>query len=265
VWFRLACIVAFGLLLSALHELRRRQIQYGFNMSLEARVDERTRIARELHDTLLQSFQGLLICFQRASNLLPSRPQEAKQRLELAIDQASNALTEGRDAVHELRSGGLMTIDLAQAISNLGKELLSAPMSGNSPEFRADVVGTPRNLNPSVRDEAYRLAAETLRNAIRHASARRIEMEIRYDDQHLRLRIRDDGKGIDPTVLDNDHAMGHWGLRGMRERAKVVGGTLEVWSELGSGTEVELTIPAESAYAKPLASRWSAFSRVGWS
>jgi signal transduction histidine kinase/ligand-binding sensor domain-containing protein len=265
VWFRLACIVAFGLLLSALHELRRRQIQYGFNMSLEARVDERTRIARELHDTLLQSFQGLLICFQRASNLLPSRPQEAKQRLELAIDQASNALTEGRDAVHELRSGGLMTIDLAQAISNLGKELLSAPMSGNSPEFRADVVGTPRNLNPPVRDEAYRLAAETLRNAIRHASARRIEMEIRYDDQHLRLRIRDDGKGIDPTVLDNDHAMGHWGLRGMRERAKVVGGTLEVWSELGSGTEVELTIPAESAYAKPLASRWSAFSRVGWS
>jgi signal transduction histidine kinase len=88
-------------------------------------------------------------------------------------------------------------------------------------------------------------------------------MEIRYDEQHLRLRIRDDGKGIDPTVLDNDHAPGHWGLRGMRERTKLVGGNFEVWSELDFGTEVELSIPAANAYAKPSASRWAVLSRIG--
>ena len=102
-----------------------------------------------------------------------------------------------------------------------------------------------------VRDEAYRIAAEALRNSIRHAEARRIEVEIRYDQEQFRLRIRDDGRGIDLGVLDKEHLPGHWGLRGMRERASLIGGTFEVWSEVGSGTEVELTIPAANAYAMP--------------
>jgi signal transduction histidine kinase len=107
-----------------------------------------------------------------------------------------------------------------------------------------------------VRDEAYRIAAEALRNGVQYAEARQIEVEIRYDEQQLRLRIRDDGKGIDPGVLGQGHTPGHWGMRGMRERAKLLGGNLEVWSEVGSGTEVELTVPATSAYAKPR-SRWA--------
>jgi signal transduction histidine kinase len=110
-------------------------------------------------------------------------------------------------------------------------------------------------LNPIVRDEAYRIGAEALRNAIRHAVARRIEVEIRYDEHHLRVRIRDDGKGIDSVILGRDHAAGHWGLRGMRERARLVGGSLEVWSQLGAGTEIELNIPAATAYAKSPNSR----------
>jgi signal transduction histidine kinase len=211
----------------------------------------------------LQSFNGLLLRFQAVSNLLPARPDEAKQRIDCAIEQASNAITEGRDAVHKLRSGGLMNIDLAQVISNFGKELLSGPTSESFPDFRAQVEGRPRKLNPIVRDEAYRIAVEALRNAIRHAGARRIEVEIRYDEQHLRLRIRDDGKGIDPSVLGNHPALGHWGLRGMRERARLVGGSFEVWSELDFGTEVELSIPAANAYAKPSDSRWAVFSRIG--
>jgi signal transduction histidine kinase len=88
-------------------------------------------------------------------------------------------------------------------------------------------------------------------------------VEIRYDEQHLRIRIRDDGKGIDPGVPGNDHALGHWGLRGMHERAKLVGGNFEVWSERDFGTEVELSIPAASAYAKPSDSRWAVLSRIG--
>ena len=123
-------------------------------MTLDARVGERTRIARELHDTLLQSFNGLLLRFQAASNILPGRPQEAKQRIDSAIEQASNALTEGRDAVHELRSGALMTIDLAQVMTNFGKELLSSSTSEDIPGFRVRVEGVPRILDPIVRDRA---------------------------------------------------------------------------------------------------------------
>jgi signal transduction histidine kinase len=103
-----------------------------------------------------------------------------------------------------------------------------------------------------VQDEVYRIAREVLRNAFRHARARQIEAEIRYDDRSLRLRIRDDGKGIDPGVLEEGERPGHWGLLGMRERAKRIGAQLDFWSEAGAGTEVELTVPASVAYAKSL-------------
>jgi ligand-binding sensor domain-containing protein len=156
---------------------------------------------------------------------------------------------EGRDAVHELRTGGLNTVDLGEAISKFGKDLLSGAETG--PEFSVQVEGVPRPLNPVIRDEVYRIGVESLRNAVRHANARRIEVDIRYSESGMELRIRDDGKGIDPAVLGQEHIAGHWGLRGMRERAKLIGGTFEVWSQLATGTEAELTIPAATAYAKP--------------
>jgi signal transduction histidine kinase/ligand-binding sensor domain-containing protein len=249
--FRIACAVFVLACLWFIYQFRLKQLEHEFKTALEARVDERTRIARDLHDTLLQSFNALLLRFQAASNLLPSRPEEAKQRVDNAIEQASNAITEGRDAVHELRSGGLASIDLAQSIRNFAKELLGHPSSESLPELSVQVEGAPRELNPIVRDEAYRIAAEALRNAIRHAGAQTLEVEIRYDQDKLCLRVRDDGKGIDPGVLGKEHAPGHWGLRGMRERATLIGGTFEVWSEVDSGTEVELRIPAANAYAKP--------------
>src|SRR5207245_568369 len=118
----------------------------------------------------------------------------------------------------------------------------------SSADFQVEVEGTPRNLHPILRDEVYRLAGEALRNAFRHAQARRIEVEIRYDQKQFRLRVRDDGKGIDPTVLGGEGREGHYGLHGMRERAKLVGGKVAVWSERDSGTEVELSIPASTAY-----------------
>jgi signal transduction histidine kinase/streptogramin lyase len=254
-WFRTICVAAFLLALWSIYMLRLKELERQFHAALEARVDERTRIARELHDTLLQSFNGLLLRFQAVSNLLPYRPDEAKGRIEGAIEQAAQAITEGRDAVHELRSGGLNPIELGQAMSNFGKELLAGSALEGSLDLRIQIEGTPHMLNPIVRDEAYRIGAEALRNAIRHAAARRIELEVRYDEHSLRIRIRDDGKGIDSVILGRDHAIGHWGLRGMRERAKLVGGSLEVWSQLDAGTEVELNIPAASAYAKSPNSR----------
>src|SRR5262249_44384387 len=219
-------------------------------LRLEERVSERTRIARELHDTLLQSFQGLLLRFQSASNLLPTRPQDAKQRLDNAIDYAAKAITEGRDAVHHMRSTTLATNDLASDISMLASELGLDRNDGCAPEFSMQVEGRPQNLHPIVRDEVYRIAAEALRNAFKHSGARRIEVEIRYGERELRMRTRDDGRGIDPAIPAQDRPAGHWGLSGMRERANLLGGNLKVWSEVDSGTEVELIIPAAAAYTE---------------
>ncbi len=246
--FRALCAAVFLGLLWTAYQFRVRQLHHQFEMTLEARVGERTRIARELHDTLLQSFHGLLLRFQAVSNVLPEG--EAKKRLESAIDQAAQAITEGRDAIQGLRSSTLVTSDLAVAVSALGDELAADASTGNSAVLSVHVEGTPRNLHPILRDEVYRIAGEALRNASQHAQARRIEVEIRYDDQQFRLRVRDDGKGIDPKVLNKEGRTGHFGLRGMRERAKLVGGQLDVWSEVDTGTEVELTIPASVAYAK---------------
>jgi ligand-binding sensor domain-containing protein/signal transduction histidine kinase len=258
-WFRASCVVVFLALLWGIYRLRIQQLQHQFAIGLEARVNERTRIARDLHDTLLQSFQGLILRFQAATNLLPERPVEAKQRFESAIDQAAQAVTEGRDAVQELRSSTVETNDLAMAISALGEQLAADGTSADSALFRMAVEGTPRNLHPILRDEVYRIAGETLRNAFRHAQARQVEVEIHYDAQQFQLRVRDDGKGIDPEILGKQPRPGHFGLHGMRERAKIVGGQLDVWSELDSGTEVELSIPGSRAYATPSTRRswWS--------
>ena len=215
---------------------------------LETRVNERTRIARELHDTLLQSFHGLLLRFQTVYSLLPSRPDEAREILEKAINAASQAIIEGRDAVQALRSSTAEINDLAATIKTFGEELTARESSSISPAFRVEVEGKPRNLHPARREEVHRIAAEALGNAFRHAQARKIEVEIRYEEQQFRLRIRDDGKGIDPEVLSAGRREGHFGLHGMKERAEIADGKLEIWSRDGSGTEIELTIPATSAY-----------------
>src|SRR5207253_888421 len=236
-WFRLSCIAAFLGMLAAAYQLRLRQLSREFNLRLEERVAERTRIARDLHDTLLQSFQGLLLRFQAATNLLPDRPEEAKRSFDRAIDQAAQAITEGRDTVQGLRSSTTVTNDLALAITTLGHELASGETNPNAAEFEMAVEGTTRDLHPILRDEVYRIAGEALRNAFKHAQAERIEVEIRYDERQLRVRVRDDGKGIDAKHLNEDGQPGHYGLRGMRERAKLLGGKLAGWSERDSGTE----------------------------
>jgi signal transduction histidine kinase len=214
-------------------------------LRFEERLSERTRIARELHDTLLQSFQGLMLYFQAVNNQLP--PGQAKDALEKALDRADQAIVEGRNAIQNLRSTTTVNNDLAQAMTELGEEFAGAGKT--SPRIRVSVEGAPRELHPILRDDIYRIAREALRNAHRHAQARKIEAEITYGERLLRLRIRDDGKGIDPKLLDAGRD-GHWGLPGMRERAQQIGGQLEIWSQVGAGTEVELRIPGSIAYGK---------------
>ena len=231
-------------------------------MTLEARLAERTRIARELHDTLLQSFQGVLLKFHVVTYMLTDRP-EAQKSLESVIEQARQAITEGRDAVQGLRSSTVIKNDLTCALAQLGERLAAEQNGQNRAAFHVDVGGESRDLHPILRDEVCRIASESIRNAFHHSGASRIEVEINYGERQLRVRIRDNGKGIDPKVLDAGGRAGHHGLAGMHERTQLVGGKLAVWSELDSGTEVELTIPASSAYAKSLAARRSMFWKKG--
>jgi len=261
-WFVALCVAALMALLWALYQLRLRQLAHQFNMTLDARVGERTRIARDLHDTLLQSFHGLLLRLQTASELLSTRPAEARQTLDSAIDQAAQAITEGRDAVQGLRASVVESNDLAVAVRTFGEELAAEQAGNGSVVLHVVVEGTPRALHPIQRDEIYRIACEALRNAFKHASSTQIEVELRYDERQLRLRVRDDGRGIDPQFLTEGGRAGHYGLHGMRERARLMGGKLTVWSGPDSGAEVELIIPAARAYAASASTWRSWFAKI---
>ncbi|MEI9980419.1 MAG: two-component regulator propeller domain-containing protein [Edaphobacter sp.] len=249
IWFRALCVAASAFLLWMFYRLRLQQMERQYSARMEERVGERTRIARELHDTLLQSLHGLMFQFQAARNMLPRSPEGAGQTLDEAIAGTEQAIAESRDAIHDLRSQSMGEGDLAQLLEAAGEELAAAQDTKQKrPTFRVIVEGEPRRLSPVLQDEVYRIALEVLRNAFRHAGAGQIEAEIRYDNNQLRLRLRDDGKGIDPKVLGESSRPGHWGLPGVRERAQRIGSQLSFWSQAGAGTEVELTVPAAIAY-----------------
>jgi signal transduction histidine kinase/ligand-binding sensor domain-containing protein len=250
IWFRTVCVAAFLALLWVLYQLRLQQLAREFNAGLEARVNERTRIARELHDSLLQGFQGLMFRLQAVRDLLPGRASEAIGALDIALERGDKAIAEGRDTVSDLREPILGDSDIAQALTALGKELALQSGNGLVPCVRVLLEGKQRELNPMLRDEIYRIGREALRNAFLHARAQKIEAEISYSDSEFLLHVRDDGGGIDPEVANQGARAGHWGLPGMRERAKSFGGKLEVWSEHGVGTEIELSVPGAIAYSK---------------
>ena len=246
-WFQVASVGILALLALGIFRLRVQQLHRQFNIGLEARVNERTRIARDLHDTLLQTLHGLMFQFQAVRNLLPRRPDEAIQSLDDAIAETEKALTESRDAIQGLRSGAIAQENLAELLK-ITMQHLTASSDGKVPSFDLIEEGERRSLSAAAKDEICRVALEILRNAFRHSNATRIEAEIRHDKQMLRLRIRDNGRGIDPKVLKEGGRPGHWGLRGIRERAERIGSRLEFWSESGAGTEVQLTVPAAVAY-----------------
>ncbi len=223
-------------------------------LRLEERLNERTRIARALHDTLLQSFQGLMLHLQVVDNMLP--PGKAKDKLEQTLERADLAMAEGRDAVYDLRSSATVTNDLADAVRALGNELATP----GGAAFQLTVKGPPRNLHPIIRDELYRITREALRNAFTHARAQNIEAEITYAERFFRLRIRDDGRGIEPTMLDEGRP-GHYGLPGMRERGRQIGAELTVGSAVGAGTRIELNLPGSIAYRMLPRRRFRRFRR----
>ncbi len=242
-WFRALCIAASLAVLWMLFLLRLRQVRAHMRGLLEERHRERERIARELHDTLLQGIQGLILRFQSVAEMLPV-DAPVRVAMEKALDRADDVLLEGRDRVKGLRAASQGTGELSQAFARVGEELELDPPEG----FHVVVEGQPTPLDPLVRDEVFRIGREALVNAWQHAGARRIEVELTYGCRELRLRVRDDGRGIDAEILQAGGRPGHWGLSGMRERARKMGARLDIRSRGGSGTEVELRVPAAVAY-----------------
>jgi signal transduction histidine kinase len=240
-WFRLLCALVAGGIMWMLYLLRLRLVTAQLQTRLGERLLERERVARDLHDTLLQSFHGLMLHLQVVNELLPHG--RAKAELEKSLGHADRAIAEGRNALYDLRSSAIATSDLPESIQALGDEL----SAGGAVTFRLVVEGLPRKVQTMIRDELYRITREALRNAFHHAQARQIEAEITYGGRVLRLRIRDDGKGIPPEILEHGRP-GHYGMRGMRERAKQIGGKLDIWSGVGAGTEIECSIAASIAY-----------------
>ena len=242
-WFRLACVAAFLALLWGIYQLRLRQLAREFNLRLDERVSERTRIARELHDSLLQNVQGLILKIHAIAKRMPAA-DSTRQDIEKTLDFADQVLAEGRERVRHLRTSTVGFGELPKAFQQVVEK--AAP--NRSSMFKTVVEGTVLELHPIIREETYAIGREALINALAHSQARKIEAEITYDSREFRVRIRDDGRGIDPDVLEKGGRADHWGLQGMRERADRIGGKLELWSRQGSGTEVELTVPAATAY-----------------
>jgi signal transduction histidine kinase len=165
-WFRVICGIAAVCMLWALYQLRVQQLVREYNMRLDERVNERTRIARELHDSLLQGFQGLMFRLQAVRNLLPGRPSEAVQALDIALERGDKAIAEGRDTVSDLRQSIAGESDIAQALAALAEELAAQSGHGAVPVVRVLVEGEQQELNPMVRDDIYRIAREALRKRI---------------------------------------------------------------------------------------------------
>jgi signal transduction histidine kinase len=250
-WFLVLCALALAGLLWALYRLRLHQIHRQFAVGLEERLGERMRIARELHDTLLQSFQGAVFQFQAARKLLLRNADNAMLVVDEAIHAAEEGIREGRNAIRDLRPKSVDQRTLGELLKATGDELAGTQnQSVHIPSFGVIIEGKQQTLSVILQDEIYKISREVIRNAFKHAEASRIEVEIQYDRDHLRLRIRDDGRGIAPKVLESSGQTEHWGIPGIRERAQRIGAHLEFWSEAGAGTEVELTIPAAVAYEK---------------
>lgn len=242
-WFRVSMVLVGALAGWALYRLRMIQVARQLNVRFEARLAERTRIAQELHDTLLQGFISASMQLHVTADRLPD-DSPARSSLSRVLDLMARVIEEGRNAVRGLRSTAGTSHDLETAFSGIPEELGHEARA----DYRVVVEGRPRPLNPMIRDEVYRIGREALVNAFRHSGAKRIEIELEYAASNLRILVRDDGCGIDAAVV-RAGSDGHWGLPGMRERAERIGARFKVWSRASAGTEVELSVPGAIAFA----------------
>ena len=217
-------------------------LQHSSAIKENVRLEERTRIAQELHDTLLQTFLSASMQLGVAVDAVPEE-SPMKPRLDRVLQIMSRGIEEGRSTIRGLRASDSAARDLVIALSGVEQELSCRP----NIDFRVNVAGRQQPLNPLIKQEIYRIGREALLNAFCHSGAKRVEVELEYGDQNLHMRVRDNGAGIDQQVLRNGRE-GHWGLVGMQERAARIGGLLKISTSPSNGTEVRLTIPSGIAF-----------------
>lgn len=241
-WFMLSTAAIFAMAVLTIFQVRMRQVSRQLALRVEERLTERTRIAQELHDTLLQDFLSVSMQLHLANDQLPD-DSPAKSVLNRVLGQMKGVIDEGRNAVHALRAAKRGSQALGQALSEVPAEV--APAHGSS--FRVIVEGMARPLKPLVGDDIYLVGREAIANAFRHSGATEIVVELYYARATLQLVVRDNGRGIDDENPRSRHEA-FSGLQGMRERAERIGAKLRVLSRVGAGTEIEFSVPGPVAY-----------------
>jgi signal transduction histidine kinase/ligand-binding sensor domain-containing protein len=254
-WFRSLCVVCAVLVVWAIYRVRVLKISRAIGARFDERLAERTRMARDLHDTFLQTIQGSKLVADDALDPSsdPIRMRRAMEKLSVWLE---SAMQEGRAALNSLRTGTTQTNDLAAALRRVTEDgLIPSSMA-----VTFSVIGDAREMHPIVRDEIYRIGYEAIRNACTHSGASRLEVELRYT-RDLTLRVDDNGTGIDPVIADLGKD-GHFGLQGMRERAARIGGKLALGSSPNSGTEIKLVVPGSIIFRKTMPVRRSLFTTI---
>ena len=242
VWFRLLCFVALGLLIALVFKLRLQRATTVVSERLAAQMAERERIARELHDTLLQSFYGVILSIQTAADQAPLS-DSSRALFEDALQSAERSVNEGRERVRGLR-GEAEFLELNEELASVTRDYVTAA----GPVLAIDVAGAPRTFHPLVREEVSRVGREAIANAYKHSGAKTINVRLTYDAHWFRLSIEDDGSGIAAAILEAGGRADHYGLKGMRERSRNIGAKYRLRSESGKGTLVEIVIAAKVAY-----------------
>ena len=233
-----------------LYALRLRRLAASIQARFDERLEERARIARDLHDTLLQGIFSASIHFDVANNRLPA-DSPAKSTVERGLELLKQVSEEGRNALRALRSPQSASDDMEVALSRLRTEFAFP----DSVDYRVATLGEPRGLRPQIRDEVYLIAREAVVNAFRHSKASAIEVEVNYASRNLVIQVRDNGRGIDAQVLKTGRE-GHWGLASMRERAEKIGAKLDLLSRVNAGTEIRFAIPGKLSFEETPPSRF---------
>jgi signal transduction histidine kinase len=253
-WFRLACVLVLIILAWVAYRLRVWQVTTHLRERFEERLKERTRIAQELHDSLIQDVMGISLQIEVTDELLPA-DFPAKQSLARALRLSKSAMEAGRRALNDLRSTPLSAADLVKSFSQSANEL--ARDTGTVVEVI--VEGRERPLNALTGNDVLQIGRQAITNALQHARARKIHVLLSYGGQQLRIRVQDDGCGMSEKSL-NFGRPGHYGLAGMKERAERLGGNISIRSRVGEGTEVDLAVPARLLYQDGLARSRSRFA-----
>ena len=225
---------------------RLREANLEDDIRLEERCRERARIAHELHDTLLQGFLGASMLLDHAVEQTPA-DSPSKPALSRALRLVRQAIDEGRAAIRGIQTASPAPSSLEQAFSNL----LSEVTTGRGLRLRIFVQGKPWTLNPAIQEQLFLIGREAVMNALRHSQATKIEVEVQYLRDLLRVFVRDNGCGINPEAVQRE-SDSHWGLRGMRERAENIGARFDIWSRTGAGTEVCVAVPVDVAKRQPM-------------